>query len=132
VRILEAVPLPWPASAVTLGLQALFLGLSGHRAKAKSNYRKLKVARAAGGWLGAFVPAAQLSLAALGAGEPDVAVGWLRESITTEHDPIMAWVNVLPFNRHLYSHKGFQDLVRTVLKVELLAKDPPQKRRAGV
>jgi len=65
-------------------LRALFRGLSGDRKTAGRHFRKLRAARLLAG---RYVPAGQLCIAALGAGDRDGAVEWLREGAVVERDP---------------------------------------------
>jgi len=108
---IQRAPLRWPRTAVTLGFRALFSGLAGDRAAARRHFLKLRAARALPG---AYVPAGQLGLAAVGLGEPRTALHWLHEGAVVERDPNFILIAVYPFFRHLYRETAFRDLVATM------------------
>jgi hypothetical protein len=113
---IDRVPLKWPRTTITLGLRALFSGLTGDRRTARRHYAKLRAARAI---TGRYVPAGQLCIAALGAGDAAAAVAWLREGAMIERDPNLVLTNVYPFFRHLYDDVGFRTFVVDTMKLEL-------------
>ena len=124
---IEQVPLKWPRTAITLGLRALFSGLSGDRGTARRHFAKLRAARAVAG---RYVPAGQLAIAALGAGDVTAAVTWLREGAVVERDPNLVLANVYPFLRHLHHDARFRTLVADTMNLSLptlnrTAPDPP-------
>jgi hypothetical protein len=116
VDIIDRVPLKWPQTTITLGLRALFSGLAGDRRTAKRHFTKLRGMRALAGH---YVPAGQLCIAALGAGDLDGAVKWLHEGAVVERDPNLVLTNVYPFFRHLYAHQAFQSFVRDTMRLQL-------------
>jgi Flp pilus assembly protein TadD len=116
VEAIRRVPLRWPKTAITLGLRALFCGLNGQRSTARWHLSKLKGMRLLAR---RQVPAIQLAVAALGAGDADGAVEWLREASVTERDPNAVLNNVYPFFRHLHQHVGFRSLVVDTMKLPL-------------
>jgi hypothetical protein len=111
---ITAIPLKWPRTTVTLGLRALFSGLAGDRTTARRHLRKLKAARTIAG---RYIPAGQLAIAALGAGDADDAVNWFREGAEIERDPNSILVNVYPFFRHLSDHAGLASFVTGTMKL---------------
>ncbi|NOT45357.1 MAG: tetratricopeptide repeat protein [Acidobacteria bacterium] len=108
------VPLRWPHTAVTIGLRALFAGLAGDRRTARRHLTKLQAARMLAK---PYVPAGQLCIAALGAGDVDGAVEWLRLGAVVERDPNLVLTGVYPFFRHLQGHPGFDALVRDTMRL---------------
>jgi Flp pilus assembly protein TadD len=113
---IERVPLKWPKTALTLGLRALFSGLNGQHGTARWHMSKLKGIRLLAG---AKVPAIHLAVAALGEGDRDGAVDWLRQASVVERDPHAILNNVYPFFRHLHGHPGFRQLVCETMKLPL-------------
>lgn len=107
-RTIAEVPLKWPKTAITLGLRALFSGLSDQPRTARWHLSKLQGIRLLAG---ARVPSIHLAVAALGAGDTDAAVAWLRQASLVERDPNAVLITAYPFFRHLYGHPGFRDLV---------------------
>src|SRR5262249_50063825 len=91
VETIARMPLKWPKTTITLGLRALFSGLTGDRQTARRHFRKLRAARALAGH---YIPAGQLCIAALGAGEIDTGMAWLREAAVVERDPNLVLSNV--------------------------------------
>jgi tetratricopeptide (TPR) repeat protein len=116
-RVIGQVPLTWPQTTITLGLRALFSGLAGDRRTARRHFAKLRAGRLLTGHH--YIPAGQLCIAALGAGDPDAAVAWLREGAVVERDPNLVLTNVYPFFRHLHGHAGFQAFVRDTMRLQL-------------
>ena len=114
--VIERVPLKWPQTTITLGLRALFSGLAGDQKTARRHFRKLRGARMLAGH---YIPAGQLCIAALGAGQVDAAVEWLREGAVVERDPNLVLSNVYPFFRHLRSSGAFQSLVQETMRLRL-------------
>ncbi|MEQ1574329.1 MAG: hypothetical protein ABL993_08795 [Vicinamibacterales bacterium] len=110
------VPLRWPKTAITLGLRALFCGLSGQHQTARWHMSKLQGIRYLAG---AKVPAIHLAVAALGAGDKDLAVKWLRQASVVERDPHAVLNNAYPFFRHLHRHHGFRQLVVETMNLPL-------------
>lgn len=110
------VPLKWPRTAITLGLRALFSGLAGDHRTARRHFTKLRAARALAG---RYIPAGQLCIAALGAGDLTAAVAWLREGAIVERDPNLVLTNVYPFFRHLHHDPGFRTFVVETMKLAL-------------
>lgn len=115
---IEKAPLRWPRTAVTLGFRALYSGLAGDRQTARRHMMKLRALRAIAG---RHVPAGQLGLAAIGTGDLDDAVHWLREGAEVERDPNFILSNVYPFFRHLYDHPGFRSLIVDSMHLSLAA-----------
>jgi tetratricopeptide (TPR) repeat protein len=113
--VIERVPLKWPQTTITLGLRALFSGLAGDRKTARRHFRKLRGARLLAGH---YIPAGQLCIAALGAGDHDGAVEWLREGAVVERDPNLVLTNVYPFFRHLRENGAFQALVQDTMRLK--------------
>jgi hypothetical protein len=113
---LAEVPLKWPRTSITLGLRALFSGLSGDARSARRHFRKLKALRLVAG---GYVPAVQMAVAALGAGEVDTALSWLRESAEVERDPNMVLVHRYPFLRHIHHEAGFRRIVVDTMRLTL-------------
>lgn len=113
---ISRVPLKWPKTAITLGLRALFCGLNGQRQTARWHLSKLQGIRLLAG---AKVPAIHLAVAALGAGDQDHAVRWLRQASVVERDPHAVLNNVYPFFRHLRHHPEFRQLVGGTMKLPL-------------
>jgi len=116
VAAIAGVPLRWPMTTITLGLRALFSGLIGDRRTARRHFVKLRAARAIAG---RYIPAGQLCIAALGAGDFDAAVDWLREGAIVERDPNLVLSNVYPFFRHLHPHHAFRTLIVDTMKLAL-------------
>lgn len=114
-EIIERVPLKWPQTTITLGLRALFRGLSGDRGTARRHFIKLRSARVLAR---KYIPAGQLSIAALGAGDVDGALEWLREAALVERDPNLVLTNVYPFFRHLRSSDAFRRLVEDTMQLK--------------
>lgn len=114
------VPLSWPHTAITFGLRALFSGLSGKRGRA---YRKFIELRAARVVARRHVPAAQVAIAALGAGRVDEAVSLLHEGAVKDRDNNLVLLNVFPFFRHIHDHAGFRELLQT-MRLRLPASNP--------
>jgi len=112
--IIERVPLKWPQTTITLGLRALFRGLAGDRKTARRHFRKLRAGRALAG---RYVPAGQLCIAALGAGDIDAAIEWLRQGAVVERDPNLVLTNVYPFFRHLRGNAAFLSLVEDTMRL---------------
>jgi Flp pilus assembly protein TadD len=115
-KAIHRVPLKWPKTAITLGLRALFCGLGGQDGVARWHMSKLQGIRFLAG---AKVPAIHLAVAALGAGDKDAAVEWLRQASLVERDPHAVLNNVYPFFRHLHRHPGFRQLVGETMKLPL-------------
>jgi tetratricopeptide (TPR) repeat protein len=113
-RTIEHVPLKWPQTTVTLGLRALFSGLAGDRRTARRHLAKLRAGRAIAS---RFVPAGQLGIAALGAGDTAAAIEWLRQGAVVERDPNLVLINVYPFLRHLDGHAAFEALVADTMSL---------------
>jgi Tfp pilus assembly protein PilF len=113
---LAQVPLKWPRTSITLGLRALFSGLAGDRRTARRHFVKLRALRLIAG---PFVPAIQLCVAAIGAGEVPTALNWLRQSAEVERDPNLILSNVYPFFRHLHHEPGFKDIVVNTMHLAL-------------
>jgi hypothetical protein len=109
------VPLKWPQTTITLGLRALFSGLAGDRKTARRHFTKLRGARTLTGRH--YIPAGQLCIAALGAGDMDAAVEWLREGAVVERDPNLILTNVYPFFRHLRTNDAFRSLVQDTMRL---------------
>lgn len=116
-RAITQVPLKWPQTAITLGLRALFSGLAGDRRTARRHFTKLRAARAVTGHH--FIPAGQLSIAALGAGDIPAAIDWLRAGALVDRDPNLVLVNVYPFFRHIHGHPEFKALVCDTMGLRL-------------
>lgn len=116
LEALAEVPLKWPRTSITLGLRALFSGLSGDERTARRHFRKLKALRLVAG---GYVPAVQMGVAALGAGEVGTALSWFRESAEVERDPNMVLINRYPFLRHVHHEPGFRDIVVETMKLTL-------------
>jgi Tfp pilus assembly protein PilF len=114
--VIEQVPLKWPQTSITLGLRALFSGLAGDRKTARRHFTKLRAARMLPGQ---YIPAGQLCIAALGAGDIDGAVEWLREGAVVERDPNLVLTNVYPFFRHLRGSDAFRTLVEKTMSLKL-------------
>lgn len=114
--IIERVPLKWPQTTITLGLRALFSGLAGDRKTARRHFTKLRGVRMLAGQ---YIPAGQLCIAALGAGDIDGAVEWLREGAVVERDPNLVLTNVYPFFRHLRGSAAFRALVEETMHLNL-------------
>lgn len=110
------VPLTWPQTTITLGLRALFNGLAGASRVARRHYSKLRAGRALAG---SYVPAGQLCIAALGAGDVDAAMTWLREGALVERDPNLVLVNVYPFFRHVHADPRFRTLAVDTMRLPL-------------
>jgi Tfp pilus assembly protein PilF len=115
---IDRVPLKWPRTTVMLGLRALFSGLTGDRRTARRHFVKLRAARAIAG---RYIPAGQLCIAALGAGDHAAAVAWLREGAIVERDPNLVLTNVYPFFRHLHHDAAFRAFVIDTMKLALPA-----------
>ena len=113
---IHRVPLRWPKTAITLGLRALFSGLAGQHQRAQWHLRKLIAMRRVAGHR---VPAIQLAVAFLGAGDADAAVEWLHLASVIERDPNAVLNNVYPFFRHLHGHAGFRELITGTMKLPL-------------
>jgi serine/threonine-protein kinase len=113
--VIDRVPLKWPQTTITLGLRALFSGLAGDRKTARRHFTKLRGARSLAGRR--YIPAGQLCIAALGAGDIDAAVAWLREGAVVERDPNLVLTNVYPFFRHLRASAAFQSLVQDTMRL---------------
>ncbi len=92
------------------GLQGLFWGLAGNRAKARTRYKEM-VTR----WISDC--SLSLAVAASGAGDDDTAVKWLTKAAVRERDPLMILIGVLPITRHLHNHSGFRTLVTQRMKL---------------
>jgi Flp pilus assembly protein TadD len=118
IAAIDRIPLMWPVTTVTLGLRALFRGLAGDRRTARRHFVKLRALRAVAG---RYSPAGQLCIAALGAGDPEAAVSWLREGALVERDPNLVLTNVYPFFRHLYRDEPFRSFVAKTMKLALPA-----------
>ena len=118
VATLAQVPLRWPQTSITLGLRAYFSGLNGDVRTARRHLLKLKTARSVAG---KFVPSAQLSAAAFGAGDHQQGVDWLRRGALDERDPNLVLANVYPFFRHLHRHPGFRAVVVDTMGLRLPA-----------
>jgi tetratricopeptide (TPR) repeat protein len=116
VAAIEQVPITAGESTLTVGLRYFFIGRSGDRETARLGYEQLLSTNQSGS---AFIPASQLAMAAYGAGNHDAAVSLLTKSAIVERDPIINWTAILPFNRHLYYHKGFRSLVTDTMKLKL-------------
>lgn len=116
LEALAQAPLKWPRTSITLGLRALFSGLAGDRRRARYHFGQLKTLRYLAG---RFVPAVQLSVAALGAGEIETALNWLRQSAEVERDPNLVLCNRYPFFRHLHHEPGFQAIVVDMMRLPL-------------
>jgi Tfp pilus assembly protein PilF len=114
-RAIQEVPITALESTLAIGLRYLFIGLSGDREEAEHGYERLRLLKQSGA---GFVPASQLAVAALGADDPDAAVAWL-EAAAVERDPIINWIAVLPFFRHLYYHARFRSLITETLRLKL-------------
>ena len=115
VAVIDRVPLKWPQTTITLGLRALFSGLAGDRKTARRHFTKLRGARLLAGHY--YIPAGQLCIAALGAGDVDGAVEWLREGAVVERDPNLVLTNVYPFFRHLRANDAFRSLVQDTMRL---------------
>jgi Flp pilus assembly protein TadD len=122
VTVMDQVPLKWPQTTITLGLRALFSGLAGDRRTARRHFRKLYAARLVAR---SYIPSGQLCIAALGAGDPDGAIAWLRTGALVERDPNLVLINVYPFFRHLHGSQDFHSLVLDTMHLPL-----PQLRPA--
>ena len=103
-----------PESTLPVGVQALMLGFSGNQSAAKAIYHQLKHLRQQGQ---TFIPASQLAVAAIGIHDYDTAVEWFTISVLTDRDPIMNWIAIVPFNRHIHHHPGFRNLVTNTMKL---------------
>jgi Tfp pilus assembly protein PilF len=112
----EKAPLRWPRTAITLGFRAMLSGLGGDRQTARRQLLMLKAGRAIAG---RHLPAGQLGLAAMGAGDIDGAIHWLREGAEVERDPNFILSNVYPFFRHLHQHPEFRALVVDRMQLKL-------------
>ena len=119
---IDRLPLKWPRTTITLGLRALFSGLTGDRRTARRHFAKLRAARAIAG---RYIPAGQLCIAALGAGDSTAAVAWLREGAIVERDPNLVLTNVYPFFRHLHHDEGFRTFVQDTMRLRLSANASP-------
>lgn len=117
VKANEQVPVTAPESTITVGMRVLMTGLAGNRDSAKSLYDQLRAEKQTG----QHVPASQLATAAIGAGDHDGAVAWFVEAAVTERDPIMNWVAIYPFERHIRHHPGFRALVMETMKLKFLS-----------
>jgi Tfp pilus assembly protein PilF len=124
---IETVPLAWPRTAITLGLRALFSGLTGNRSAARRHLAKLRAARAVAR---RYVPAGQLFIAALGAGDVKAANAWLREGALVERDPNLVLANVYPFLRHLHGDFDFRSFVTGTMGLSLPPALTPRTERA--
>lgn len=102
-------------SRIVSGLLYLFPGLAGERALAQDCYHELLSIR---NLEGGFVPASQIAGAALGAGDHDAAIEWYAKA-AEEGDPVMLWVALFPFNRHLYGHASFRRVVTDIMRLKL-------------
>ncbi len=114
VAVIDRVPLKWPQTTITLGLRALFSGLAGDRRTARRHFTKLRGLRLVAGH---YIPAGQLCIAALGAGDPEGALEWLREGAIVERDPNLVLTNVYPFFRHLHASQAFQAFVLETMRL---------------
>jgi tetratricopeptide (TPR) repeat protein len=108
-KAIEQVPITAAESTVAVGLRPLMIGLAGDRDTARRLYESLKTVRQSGQ---SWVPASQLGNAAIGVGDYDSAAAWFREAVMVERDPLMNWLAILPFERHLYHHPDFRALVK--------------------
>jgi tetratricopeptide (TPR) repeat protein len=113
-RAIEQVPVTAPESTITLGLRGLMIGLSGNRDAAQRIYEQLQTLKRTGE---TFIPATQVANAAIGVGDYDGAVAWFNEAVV-ERDPIINWIALYPFERHLHNHPGFRALVTETLKLK--------------
>lgn len=66
---------------------------------------------------GQYIPAGQLCIAALGAGDVDEAIEWLHEGAVVERDPNLVLTNVYPFFRHLRGSEAFRTLVEKTMSL---------------
>jgi tetratricopeptide (TPR) repeat protein len=111
---IEKVPVTAEESTIVVGLRPLMIGLAGNRVGARKLYEGLLKVRRSGRQ---FVPASQLANAAIGVGDFDAATAWFVDSAIIERDPIMSWVAILPFERHLRHHPDFRSLVTKTMKL---------------
>ena len=113
-RAMKKVPVTARQSTITLGLRPLMIGLAGDRDSARKMFNQMLAVRRSGR---RFVPASQLANAAIGAGDLDAAASWFVEAAVKEHDPIMSWAAILPFERHLRQHPDFCSLITETMKL---------------
>ena len=81
-------------------------GIAGDRANACAGYKTLQKKP-----FSLLVPPFQVAIAALGAGEPDEAVGWLRTAAMQANAPQSMLYHMVPQLRHLKGHVGYQRLL---------------------
>jgi len=113
-RAIESISIPLQHSVLTAGVRGLMAGLAGDRRMAEQVHRELLRLRETGA---IFIPASQLANSAMGVERDDEAMEWFRMAAFDERDPIMNWIALIPFERHLLRHSGFRDFVTKTMKL---------------
>jgi tetratricopeptide (TPR) repeat protein len=113
-EVIENIAIPLKESALTAGVRGLMAGLAGNRGFAAQVHQELLDFRRTGTF---FIPASQLANSAMGIELYDEAAEWFRVAVLEERDPMMNWIAIIPFERHLRGHANFRDLVTRTMKL---------------
>ncbi|HKJ17743.1 MAG TPA: tetratricopeptide repeat protein [Xanthomonadales bacterium] len=106
ISIYDNAPESVQADPLFMGLAAWSLGRAGQPEKAQEYVSRMKQQRESG-----YFGAAFLSIACIGAGDPDSALDWMEKAVD-EHDGLITYaVNMAPFNE-LRAEPRFKAMLR--------------------